>query len=126
MASRTAHFAADHECERHGGIEVCARDGPEHGDENHQHGARREGIAEKRERFVAAGEPLAHDSGADDGREQECRAEGFCSELARQRHFAHRAGSGDVILLLPMSSSRRCRESLSSDDSGRLVKMPMR
>ena len=56
--------------ERHRRIEMRPRDRPEREDERDERGARRERIGEQRHGDVPAGEPLAHDPGPDDGREQ--------------------------------------------------------
>lgn len=78
--------AAQAERQGHDGIEVRAGDGREQLNEHEQHGAGRKGVAKKRERGVAAREPLPHDAGADDGGEQERRAQGFGRQSLRKVH----------------------------------------
>ena len=118
--------SAGAERKRHGGIEMGARNRPKHRDEHDQHGARRQRVGKECERFVTAGQPLAHDAGADDSRQQQCRAERLRGEPARQSWLAHLVGSGVGASVRPIASRRFCSESLSSEASGRLVKMPMR
>ena len=57
--------------ERHRRVEVRARNRPERQDQRDERRARRERVGEQRDRDVPAGEPLAHDPGADDGGEQQ-------------------------------------------------------
>ena len=66
--------------ERDGRIEVRARDRAERQDQRDERRAGREGVREQRHRDVAAGEALAHDAGADDGRQQQRRTDGFGDE----------------------------------------------
>ena len=70
--------------ERDGWIEVRARDRPERQDEGDQRGARGERIRQQRDGDVPAGEALAHDAGADHGREQKGRAHRLGNEAAGQ------------------------------------------
>ena len=65
-----------------------ARYGPENGDENHQDRAGGQRVAEQRQRDVL-GQGFGHDAGADDGRDQQRRAECFGREPARQIKFVH-------------------------------------
>ena len=58
-------FAQAHH-QRHGRIEMRARDRPEGEDQHHQNRAGRQGVPKQGKRDVAAREPLAHDPGADD------------------------------------------------------------
>jgi hypothetical protein len=62
------------------GIEMCSGDGAESEDEGHQGGGCGDGVAEKREGNVAAGEAIGHDSRADDGREQQQGTCEFCNQ----------------------------------------------
>ena len=127
MASPAAQLAAQVERERDRGVEMRARDRAQHGDEHDEHGAGRQRVGEQRDGDVAAGEALAHDAGADDCREQQRRAEqlgGSALPLAKRLHSGL-LRSVDARLR-PMSSRRRCKDSLSSEPSGRLQKMPMR
>jgi hypothetical protein len=65
-------------------------------------------VAEQRERGIAARQPLAHDAGADDGREQEPGAQPFSSQPSRKTLRLHGlyAGSLEIALLVrPILSS---------------------
>ena len=68
-------LAAQREDQRHRRIEMRARDRPEDGDQHHQDRAGRQRVAEQRKRDIV-GQPVGHDAGADDGRDQQspCRA----------------------------------------------------
>lgn len=79
----------DEESERHGGIEVSARDGREHCYDDYEDRACWQGIAKQCQRFISARKPLAHDTGADDGREQEGAAEKFSSYFPAARTACH-------------------------------------
>ena len=104
-----------------------ARDRTEDQDQHHQDGAGRQRVAEQRERDVSAREPLRHDAGADDGREQEGRAERLGGEASRQRRhqvgataFAGRAfHAADFV-------QPRCSVSWSRLRIGSAVKIAMR
>jgi hypothetical protein len=65
--------ALDH---RHSGIEVRAGDGPEHRDVGDQPRARGDRVRKKGQRIIMS-QPLTHDAGADDGREQQESPESF-------------------------------------------------
>ena len=100
-----------------------AGDRAEDGDQHDQDGARRDRVAEQRERDVV-GQPLGHDAGADDGRDQHGRAERFGGKAARQvEHHDAQPAFGNSR---PISSSRFCSASLSSVFIGRLMKIEMR
>ena len=61
-----------------------AGDGREDGDDDEQHRAGGDGVAEQRERLITAGELLGHDAGADHRHDQNQRAERFRREPPRQ------------------------------------------
>ena len=73
---------------------------------------------------ISAREPLRHDAGADDGSEQECRAERLGGEASRKRR--HQAGAFAVAPCCPISFSRRCKLSWSRLRIGSAVKIAMR
>ena len=77
--------------ERDGRVEVRARDRPEHADQDGQACARRQRIAQKRQSHIPAGQPLAHDPGADDDGQQQSRAQPFGDQAARQIEAVHPA-----------------------------------
>src|SRR6202043_4015788 len=104
--------------ERHRRIEMRAGNRRKDGDENDQDRAGRYGVAQQRDGFVAAGKPLRHDAGADDGGDENCGAQPLGNKAAAD----HAAESFDV----PIESSWRCKVSLSSERSGRLTKILMR
>ena len=70
-------FAAAGKNQGDGGIEMGARERSENGDQHDQDRAGGNGVAEKRDRHVPAGEALGHDPAADDGGDQERGAEAF-------------------------------------------------
>ena len=111
------------------GVEVRARDGAEHGDEHDEDGPGRDGVAEQGDRHVSAGQPLPHDARADHrGQEKSCAQELGAEPLSLggALHGCHTFCEDGLDLARPISSSRLCKESLSSELSGRLTKMPMR
>ena len=61
--------------QRDGRVEVRSRNRPEGENQRDQHGAGGERIGQQRDGDVAAGQPLAHDAGADHSRQQEGRPE---------------------------------------------------
>jgi hypothetical protein len=65
-------------------IEMRAGHRTHRADQYDQHGPGRGRVAEERERGNAARQPLAHDAGADDRREQEPGAQPFSSEPSRK------------------------------------------
>jgi hypothetical protein len=71
--------------ERHCRVEACAGDRCEREDQCHEDRARGDAVREQRERCVAAGQPLAHDPRADDGRDQECSADTLADDGAHAR-----------------------------------------
>ncbi len=75
--------AIEHD-QAHRGIEMRAGDGREDGDDDEQHRAGGDGVAEQRERLITAGELLGHDAGADHRHDQNQRAERFRREPPRQ------------------------------------------
>src|SRR5262249_9177349 len=93
--------------------------------------ARRQRVAKKCERTVAAGELGRHDPRADDRREQKGGAQRFGYEASGTNnnflfHPALFAGSGPASLVLPIASSCFCRLSASRDFIGKLTKMLIR
>ena len=78
--------------ERHRGIEVRPRDRPEGEDERHQRRPGGDGVREEREPDVAAGQPLAHDPGPDDGGQEQRGPHRFGGEATRERE-GRRVGS---------------------------------
>src|SRR5262245_20890080 len=78
---------------RHGdhGIEVSAGYRPERQDEGDERSAGGDGVREKRDRHVPAGEPLPHDARADDGGEEKRRSQRFSDELSSHITRWHRA-----------------------------------
>ena len=54
--------------------------------QRHQHRAGRERVGKQRNRDVAAGQPLAHDAGANDRRQQQRRADRLGSDAPRPAH----------------------------------------
>jgi len=52
-----------------GGVEVRSRNRPEREDQGYQHGARGDGIRQQGDGEVSAGQPFAHNSGADHRRQ---------------------------------------------------------
>ncbi len=72
-----AKIALEREHERHGGIEMRARNRAENGDQHDQNGAGRKRVAEQGERDVSARQPFPHDPGADDRRHQEAGSKAF-------------------------------------------------
>src|SRR5262249_1483739 len=107
------------EDERHSRVEMRARQRPEHGHEHHEDGAGRDGVAQEGDRSIPAGQPLGHDPGADDGCDQQARAEGLGQQASAELHAAE-------SLLLPIESSCRCSDSVSSELMGRLTKIEIR
>src|SRR5262249_35959637 len=107
------------EDERHSRVEMCARQRSEHGYEHDEDGAGRDGVAQEGDRSVPAGEPLGHDPGADDGRDQQARAQGLGQEASAERHAAE-------SLPLPRESSCRWSDSLSSERIDRLTNIVIR
>ena len=81
---RQIELAAIEHDQAHRGIEMRAGDGREDGDDDEQHRAGGDGVAEQRERLITAGELLGHDAGADHGHDQNQRAERFRREPPRQ------------------------------------------
>ena len=70
-----------------------ARNRPERQNECDERCAGRERVGQQRDRDVAAGQPFAHDAGADDGGQQERRAERFSVQSRRAaQHCAAAAG----------------------------------
>src|SRR5215469_16592893 len=55
-------------------------------DERDEHRTRRQRIREKGDSDVAPTQPLAHDAGTDDGRQQQRRSEQFSGKTSRRRH----------------------------------------
>ena len=82
VAAADARRGAHHQGHRR--IEMRAGDRREDGDDDDQHGAGREGIAQERERLVPAGELLRHDARADHRHHQKEGAERFRRQTARQ------------------------------------------
>ena len=60
-----------------------ARNRAENGDQHHQDGPGRHGVAEQRQRHIP-GQRFGHDAGPDHGHDQERRARGFGDEAAWQ------------------------------------------
>ena len=77
---RARHPAKRRFDQRHDRIEVRARDRREAEDEHVERGAGRDRVGEQHDRCVAGGERLAHDPGADHGREQQRRTDEFSGE----------------------------------------------
>src|SRR5581483_2433462 len=78
----------------------------------------RNGIAQQRDRLISAGKPLRHDAGADHRGDQNAGTD----RLGKQTAADHAADPFN----LPIESSCRCSESLSSERKGRLTKTEMR
>ena len=70
--------------EGHDRIEVRAGDGSEGEDERDQSGARRQRVGQQCDRHVAPRQPVAHDPGANDGREEHRRPDALRDETAMQ------------------------------------------
>jgi hypothetical protein len=81
---RPRQFSSQCEGDAHGRIEMRAGKRPEDQDQHGQNRACRYGVAQQRERDVSAGEPLGHDAGADDRRQQERGAQPFRKDTPRQ------------------------------------------
>lgn len=80
--------------ERHGRVELCARNRPEGEDQRDEDRARCERVRKERNRQVSTGEPLTHDPGADDGREQKAGPDALRDHTApegRRRRVPRRA-----------------------------------
>ena len=75
--------AARRKYKRYRRIEVRTRNRPENGDDHDEDRARRDRVAEKRNRLISTCESLGHDAGADDGRDQDSRAETLCQKALR-------------------------------------------
>src|ERR1051326_5001267 len=122
-------FAARGEHQRDRRVEMRPGNRPQDRDDHDEDGARRDGVAEQRDRQIPAGEALGHDAGADDGRDQnrgtQALGEEPPPERAARAHAAE-AGSCPASFFLPIASSWRCNESASSEQIGRLTKMSMR
>ena len=101
--------------QRHERIEVCAGDGPQHGDECVEDGAGGDGIRQQRDRGIALSEPLAHDSRTRHGGQQQGGADELGRQLFTQKHQ-----------VLPISRNFSWVVTWSSFSSGRLVRMRMR
>jgi len=96
------------EGERDKRIEMRAGHRTHRADQHDEDGPGRRRVAEQRERGIAARQPLAHDAGADDGREQEPGAQPFSSQPSRKTLRLHGlyAGSLEIALLVrPILSS---------------------
>ena len=55
-------LAAQPECQRHGGIEMCPRYGTEHRDQNEQDRAGRNRVSQKRQSHVSTRKTFGHDA----------------------------------------------------------------
>ncbi|MET4150981.1 hypothetical protein ACVWXN_005280 [Bradyrhizobium sp. i1.4.4] len=105
-----------------------AGDRTEHGDQDNQNGSGRQGIAQKRQRYVL-GQRLGHDAGADDGGDENARAERFGCEAPWKIEIVHQPAFGVECVApweRPISRSLVPRESLSMLLSGRLTKVSIR
>src|SRR5260221_6014678 len=100
--------------------DLRARDRREGEDERDQGAARRQRIGEEGEGEIAAGEPLRHDAGADNGGEQQRRADALGCGAPSDAHIY---GDGAAR---PISSALRLRASRSSLSSGSTTKSLMR
>src|SRR5207249_122031 len=70
--------------ERHGGIEVRARDGAERQDQGHERRTRRQGVREKSDGDVASRQPFGHDPGAHDSCQQHGSPDTLGGQALRQ------------------------------------------
>jgi|SRR5215475_5727195 len=87
----------------------------------------RDGVAEQGDSDVPAGEALAHDARANHGGEQKGGAKELRTEplSGRVMHRGQAILEGSTARARPMSSSRFCNVSMSSERSGKLTKMPI-
>jgi hypothetical protein len=92
-------LAAQPEGERHSRIEMRAGNRPQHGDQHDEDRAGGNGVAEKRDGDIAAGQPLGHDAGADHRCQQKTRADELGGVFARCGHAAR----PDISIILEVS-----------------------
>jgi hypothetical protein len=84
---------------------------------------RRYRVAKERNGLVAAGKALRHDPGADHGAYQQAGAERFGTDTLAEGHYWL---PPDLPSMRPISLSRVCRASLSSDRIGKLMSAALR
>ena len=99
-------------------------------DQHDEDGPGRRRVAEQRERGIAARQPLAHDAGAEDGREQESGAQPFSQSAVAQDSAIARAlcrflgdcafGTPDSVELFLKSELAQLLERQAHEDSDAL------
>jgi hypothetical protein len=101
---------------RDGRVEMGSGNGREDRDEHDEDGAGRDGVAEKRDGLIAAGQAFRHDAGADHCRYEDRGPEPFGEKPSvRSGHLLlHSAAVPEVprtSVVLPIASSCLCRAS---------------
>ena len=105
-----ADRAFDRERDADRRVEMRARHRPKDQDEDGQHRAGRQRVAEQGERHVPAGQPLGHDAGADHRGEQQGGAERFGERaLAECRIYASAFALAVAPSRRPIPARRFCK-----------------
>src|SRR6266542_614681 len=124
---RPWQLASDGEGETDGGIEVRPRNRTERQNENAEDGARRQRVAQERDRIVSARQFECHHARSDDGGEQEGRSQTFRGSASGERvgrQVSARA-FGVAPCMRPISRSSARNETASSLSIGNDANAPI-
>jgi len=112
---------------------VRTGDAAEHQNQHDEAAAGCDRVHEQRDGRVAAGQPVAHDGGADDDGQQQGGAESFGDEAARERHAGslqsdrdteRRSGNGrESFMTMATAMAMMVRRRVGSSEDGNDTKI---